>query len=272
MKKVRIISLGEIMPINLKNGIVALAKIIAEKTGMPIESIMPRVAKVAQAKAQMEAIDHFKQGLLTEVDFDDHMVKAYCDEFQPELKDKAFTTEDFNQAWGTMNPEFGVYAGALASAIQFNETKGCQLIFISYTNPKDMRHLQKTLDDNSFPYQLDSQGQLCEIRGIALYTSYVNNCTKPDLITKAVKKVMTDGPGLFAGNNAEIDIKYIHGVNGIQGMEAISKEFDVTNAAVQETAAGLHVDSILWNKQNMTLFNLLSDAEVVHGLINVAKL
>jgi hypothetical protein len=271
MKKIRIISLGEIVTPNLGKGVAKLAKIIANKTNIDRQLVLPRVAKVTQAQPQMNAIEKFKQGSLTEVEFDALMVQAYCDEFQTELSGGAFTADDFNTAWNAMNPDYDLFAGALASAAVFNKQKDCKLIFISYTNPKDMRHLQSQLHEHGIPCEFDHGQQLRSINGITLHTTYVKNCNKADLITAVVNDLMVaKGPGLFAGNEGKVDIKYIHGVNGLESMEAMSKEFDATDVAVQEAMKALRVDSILWNKadKDIKLFNLLLDnKEPVHGLL-----
>lgn len=273
MKKIRIISLGEIVAPNLARGVVLLAGIIAEKASIAQNLTLPRVQKVLQAQPQLEMIKAFKEGQLTEAAFDEWMVKAHCDEFQAELKDKAFTADDFNAAWNAMNPLYADFAGELGVASDFHRTKDCELVFISYTNLKDTRHLVEQLALHNIPYQFDNNQQLSGINGIPLHTTYTKQCTKAALITNVVMGLMrAKTPGFFNANQVEMDIKYIRGVNGIEGMDAMRKEFDQTSAAVEEAANGLRVDSVLWEKKAMSFLDVLNAENLDHGLLSVAKL
>lgn len=270
MKKIRIISLGEIVTPNLGNGLKALAEMVTQKKSSELQQVLPQVQSAVQKN--LKAIENFKKGLLSENEFNVLFIEELRSETKIEL-----TTEEFNSAWNTMNPKYATFKQALETALAFHTKENQQLILISYTNPKDLRHLSNELQINNIPHQLDSDGNLCEISGIKLHATYINKATKADLIKKIIVELHqsdTQHNRLFSESKDDsqpLDIKYIHGVNQIQ-FATLRKDFDNTTSSVQATAEKFQVDSILWNKQSTPLADTLNEENPVHGLVLASML
>lgn len=270
MKKIRIISLGEIVTPNLGNGLKALAEMIAERSGRELKQAFPQVQSAVQKN--FGAIEKFKQGLLSEDEFNETFINAIHAESGIQL-----AVDKFDFAWAAMNPKFADFRQTLEAALAFQNGEDQQLILISYTNPKDIRHLVNELHNNDVPYQLDAAGNLCEISGIKLHTTYANKATKSDLIKNVIIGLrQSDSPrnrlfSEYKDDSESDDIKYIHGVNEIQ-FETLRKDFDDTNSSVQETAEKFKVDSILWNKKSVPMADILNEENPVHGMVSASAL
>ncbi|HEU5282149.1 MAG TPA: hypothetical protein VFU82_09245 [Gammaproteobacteria bacterium] len=270
MKKIRIISLGEIVTPNLGNGLNALAKMIAEKSACELKQAFPQVQSAVQKN--FGAIEQLKQGLLSEDEFNERFINAIHAESGIQL-----TVDEFDSAWAAMNPKFTDFRQALETALSFQDKKDQQLILISHTNPKDIRHLVNELHSNDIPYQLDADGNLCEISGIELHTTYANKVTKSDLIKNVIIGLrQSDSPRnrLFSEHKDDSqpdDIKYIHGVNEIQ-LETLKKDFDDTTSSVQEAAEKFRVNCILWDKKSISMTDILNEENLVHGMVYASAL
>jgi hypothetical protein len=174
MKKIRIISLGEIVTPNLGNGLKALAETVAQKKSVELSQVSSQVQLAVQKN--FGVIEKFKQGALSENEFDAIFIAAIYNETEIKL-----TVEEFNSAWAAMNPKYASFKQALEVALAFHTKENQQLVLITYTNPKDIRQLRNELQVNHIPYQLDSSGNLYEIAGIKLHVTYVNKSTKAEI-------------------------------------------------------------------------------------------
>lgn len=223
-------------------------------------------------KTNFGAIEKFKQGLLSEDEFNKTFIEAIWT--QSGIK---ITVNEFDSVWDAMNPPFTDFKQALDTALAFHNQEHQQLILISYTNPKDIRHLVNQLQMNNIPHEIDKNGNLSEISGIQLHTTYANKNTKSDLIKNviiALRQSESQGNKFFSDANLPSpldDIKYIHGVNDIE-FETLRKDFDDTTSSVQVIAEKFRVDSILWNKKSVSMAKILNEENPVHGMVYASAL
>lgn len=187
-KQIIIISLGTLIKQNLQDALAAFAALIAEKK--PSEDLSGVHATIGMVlHKSMNRINQMKLGEIDENEFTEDMINEL--ETATGIK---LTAEEFDSAWNAMNPTFADFADLLDQAVEYNRQPDQQIIFISFTNPKDMKHLTKELEANLCPYrELDEQ--LFEIGGISLYTTYSHKKTGPDLFQSIIAD-LKDVPSL----------------------------------------------------------------------------
>lgn len=277
-KQLRIISLGEIVTPHVMKTIQAFIALIAEKKkvanlAINLQEIGQSIGGVLERNKHL--INNFKLGKLDEKDFTEQMIH--------ELK-KATTIEidihEFDDAWNAMNPKFEEFAALLKQAIEYHQKQ--QIVFISFTNPKDIRHLIKELEKNKQDYKVVND-QLIEIAGIPLYTTYAVNQNKTELIETTIKKFagkslqstlaksMTNLLNLEKDQASELDIKYIRCVNNIQD-PILKEDLDKTNQAIEKKTAEFFVETILWMKQEQSLSDVLNHPQIPPKLIASLRL
>lgn len=281
-KQVKIISLGEIVTLDIMKTIQAFTALIAEKlkqVNQPVNSheIGKSIGLVLQSSTKI--IDDFKLGALNENDFTEKMINVFEKETTITL-----TTQEFDHAWNAMNPKFQQFEAFLKQAVEYNSQPNQKVVFISFTNPKDIRSLVNELKNNEQSYQVDDD-QLVEICGIPLHTTYANQQTKAELIETTIKrlntKVSTQSSLANSMSNVvsieqakefePLDIKYIRGVNNIND-PILKEDLDKTNQTVEKKAAAFFVDTIIWMKQERSLSAVLSDQQVVSNQISATRL
>lgn len=276
-KQIKILSLGEIVTPDIRKTIQAFTDLIAKKKQAPnLADIGRSIGIVLQQNIKL--IDDFKR-ILNEADFTKKMIDSLKNATDIEL-----TINEFDQAWNAMSPKLEQFETLLKQAIEYNNLPKQQVIFISFTNPKDIRHLVNELQKSNIEYKIEKD-QLVEIGGIQLFTTYGSKQTKAELIETTIKKLNTKSPTQSALANSmsnllsfehakeaeSIDIKYIRCVNGIN--DPILKDcLDKTNEEVEKNAAGFFVDTILWKKDEATLSEVLCNSQVESKKIVVAKL
>src|SRR3990167_1090980 len=179
-KQKKIISLGEIVTPDIMKTIQAFTNLIVSKkqASNPLE-IAKSIGIVLQQS--MKLIDDFKRGTLNETDFTEKMIASLKNATDIEL-----TTDEFDQAWSAMCPKLEQFEPLLKQAIEYNSPNQ-QIIFISFTNPKDIRHLAGELAKSNISYKIEND-QLVEIGGIQLFTTYHSKQTKAELIETTIKK------------------------------------------------------------------------------------
>jgi glycerophosphoryl diester phosphodiesterase len=276
-KQVRIISLGEIVVIDIIKTIQAFTGLIAKKkqAANPVE-----IGKVMGLFLQqnMKSINDFKLGSLNEIDFTQQMIDSL-----KKATDVELTVSEFDQAWNAMNPKLEQFEPLLKQTIEYNNLPKQQVIFISFTNPKDIKHLKSELEKSNIGYKIDND-QLVELGGIQLYTTYSSKKTKAELIETTIKKLNTKSStksslansmsnvlSLEQVKETELEIKYIRSVNSIND-PILKDDLDKTNHEVEIKAAGFFVDTILWMKNEKTLSDVLRDPQKASNQISVAKL
>jgi len=275
--QLQIISLGEIVSPDISKTLLAFKNLIAEKkpSASPNE-ISKSIGRVLHEN--MELINHFKIGKLNEIQFTTKMITALKNATGVEL-----AVAEFNDAWNAMNKTFEQFEGLLKEAIEYNKLPKKQIIFISFTNPKDLRHLEGELKKGGISYST-REGYLVEIGGIQLMTTCLAQKTKAELIESTIRGLNTRLPAdsllaksmgnLFSLECKDfelIDTKYIRRTNRVDD-PILKEDLDRTNLAVESTAAKFAVDTILWNPNEKTLTEALLNTEMVSRQIAVAAL
>lgn len=184
-----------------------------------------------------------------------------------------------------MHPTFDQYEALLNEAIAFNNQAGQHIIFISFTNPKDIRYLTEQLKINGIPHKTDGE-QLTEIAGIKLLTTYAAQQEKAELIVTAVKELRlkpiargtlaASMSAVFNRNNDELrelpDIKYIRAVNDIKD-PVLKDNLDKTNREVEQQASSLAIETIIWKKfEKQTFSEALNNSHIATRIISASML
>lgn len=275
-KKLRIISLGDLVTQNHMEAINAFAKLINSKN--PQISLKDAGAMVVQiVKDNLRIINELKIGNLTEKEFNAQMIEA--------IRSKtgvALTEEEFDGAWNAMNPRYDKYKAQLADAIAFNKAPNQELVIISYTNPKDIRYLIQNLKENRVPHKVSSDQILLEIEGIPVYSSYARRMPKADLVQQVVKDkspAIIQGPVtrsisdvLGLTQQESIDIKFILAEKPPIADPALREDDAKTLAAVKAKLKTLGVDIVSWNKQEQSLAEVLEGNSQFVSFTQVATL
>lgn len=264
--RARIISLGEIVSPNIMKAIGAFTTVIAAKKSPSNPADIGRtIGGVLQSK--MSLINNFKLGNIGEKDFDSQMISAL-----EQAAGVKLTVNEFNSAWNAMHPDYSQFSALLNEAIEFNSKPEQKIIFISFTNPKDIRHLIEQLKINGIVYKTEDE-QLTEIAGIKLLTTYASHKSKAELIDVANKEFRSNPAmqGTLASSMGAVfnidkhrsigsqDVKYIRSVNDIKD-PILKEDTDKTNQEVEQQANSLSIETIIWKK-----FEKLSLSEVLHS-------
>lgn len=270
MTKVRIISLGEIIMQNQMKTLVAFATLINPENP---KSVMMQLGKILQDAETQQRLDKFKLGLKTEEEFTSEMILKIKEATGVEL-----TRENFDKAWNAMNPNFSEFSPLLSEVLREHHDDQ-KMIFISYTNPKDMRHLIKQLDEHKIIYTCDANGNINSIQGVSLYLTYVEKKSKADLILEVIQRqVASDLPkdqiSFFRKESAPspetVDIKYIRGIQ--RPDDPILKL--LAERSIEETeskASSIGVQTLLWDRGNKQAFSEVVCSSSV-GLLPVISL
>lgn len=257
MTKYLILSLGELVTPNAMNGIQALAKLVAEKKSEQPQHVLPLIGKIIVE--QNASIDAFKFGNLTEEKFDQIMLAAIENSTGAKL-----SVKEFNAAWNLMNPSFEQFFLKLKSASEINSQTDTQIILLSFTNPKDMRCLVKQLLDNGQSVNLDKQENPKSICDMPLHLSYVTHKNKKDILDEVVEKITEKAPistqiskNLFQALPEVVpNITSILGYNNITE-PTLRKNLDREMQQMEKEAEKLHITTLMWNSDELTLTSLL---------------
>lgn len=273
-----ITNLGDIVMPNFAKMIDAFTTLFASKIpDAVIANVKASILNVV--KQTTNIVTDVKHGTYNETGFTTKMIAALEQETGVKI-----SFEEFDQAWNAMNPSYQQFQELLNLMIQHNQQPNQQVVFISFTNPKDMRHLNEELEKNHQPYQLEN-GELAEIGGIKLYTTYTRKQTKAQLIEDVIKNTMrksqTQTPLANSMNNvfslgkaceAETPtVLYLRGVNNVND-PVLKDELDKSNASVDNKVQEYLVDTILWMKDKQKLPDILREPMVVSKRIAAYKL
>lgn len=271
----RIISLGDIVTLNIAKTVGAFTTLIAGKKS---ESNPAEVGGLIGGVLQtnMNLINDFKLGKMTENEFNEKMIAVL--ETATGVK---LSTVEFDSAWNAMLPTFNQFEALLNEAITFNKQPGQKIIFISFTNPKDIRHLVEQLKTNKIAYKTDGD-QLTEIDGIKLLTTYAYKKSKAELIEVATKELRSSPApqsSLATSMSAAAfnidqyrplddakDIKYIRAVNDLKD-PVLKEDVDKTNEEVEKRVASFSIETIIWKKFEKQPFS-----DVLNRQVPVRKL
>lgn len=273
--KTRIMSLGEIVTPDIMKAIRGFTALVAsKKTDVNPADLGKAIGGVLQLN--MALVNDFKLGKVDEADFTNRMIEA----IEAATAVKLSITE-FDNAWIQMCPAYSQFETALKQAIAFNSEAGQKLILISGTNPKDVRQLIQQLQANHVECRVE-HNELIEIGGITLYATYTAKKSKAELLEFVIKSLSTQPAAqsslatsissiLQAAQPAQqMDIKYIRGQNEVKE-PTVKADTDKTNDAIEEQAAALFVNSIVWNKQEQSLTDVLSNAQADSQRMLVSK-
>jgi len=265
----RIFSLGDIVTPNIPLIIGALIALIVTKypelKGKE-GAIQAALGKVLASKFAF--IEEFKHGKVEENSFDEQMTAAIIAAIKEAMTlDIEISIAEFNTVWNKMCPVYKQFADNLNELITFNAQKGNKVVFISATNPKDMRHLRGELDDNKIPYKLDGEF-LIEIAGIKLVTTYTTQKNKAELIKNEIRELRQNplvksalaasmneilSSSSEAASTPAIQIKYIHAANNVKELSdpiltVIREDIDKNIDALEKQAIALSVEVDIWKK------------------------
>jgi hypothetical protein len=264
MVRVRILSLGEIVTQNQMKMMMELARLInsADPT-----AAMSQLKDILQNTETQHSLDQFRLGFKREEEIIIEMISKIR-----ESTGKQLSIDEFNMAWNAMNPTFSEFASVLSEIVREHHDDH-KMVFVSYTNPKDMRHLTTELDSNSVPYTRDkASGEINSICGIPLYLTYLAKKSKADLILQVIhqqtasRSFSNRGDSFFeqepASPSEAPDIKYIRCIRSTD--DPIYRLLsDKSTAEVNNTTVSAGVKTILWNKQDKQPFSkVIHDAAI----------
>ena len=273
----RIVNLGDIVTPNIMRAIGTFTTLIASKKSSSNPAEVGRtIGGVLQAN--MKLINDFKLGTIIESAFNEEMLSAL-----EKATGVKLNTDEFDSAWNTMNPVFAQFQALLNEAIAFNSQSGQKIIFISFTNPKDIRHLIGQLIINSISYKTDGM-QLTEIAGIKLLTTYAAQKSKAELIVSAIKELRSNpaAQGTLAASMGTVldqyrqpvsqDIKYVRGVNDIHD-PVLKEDLDKTNNEVEKQATLLSIETLIWKKfEKQSLSDVLNSSSTTSKTLSPCML
>lgn len=195
IQNIRVMSLGEIVTPSMMKGVTALAAL----TSSPVPVLLGVIGKL------QKEIDSFKLGTVSETDFNNLFISAINS-----ATDVIITTDQFDEAWGKMNPTYDAFMKNLQSTIKYNEKNNQKFILVSFTNPKDIRRLQTELEKNKVAHQTvtdeHEKTHLKSIEGVELLLTYKEKKIKVELVKQVRERFMSNSTTDFT-----YDIKYIQG-------------------------------------------------------------
>lgn len=166
-----IISLGEIVTQNQMNMLVELAKLINKAD---TKKTLAQLGETLNKPETKECFEQFRQGAIAE----DEFVNAMCFKIK-EATNFEISKQDFYAAWNKMNPTYSDFSSILTEVVEASQHY--RIVFISNTNPIDIKHLITELRRNSVPHTVDAN-RLTSIYNIPVYFTCVEKKSKADLI------------------------------------------------------------------------------------------
>lgn len=259
--KTRIISLGEIIIPDFNKTIGGCIQLIIEKN--------PKIAPQAKdligkyLVTVQSTLNKFKLGQMNEKDFDEEMISIFKTVTETEI-----SVDEFNNVWSKMQPSFADFETSLKTVTDYHSVSNQKIIFISFTNPKDIEHLKKELESNNQLF--DIKDNKIFINEIELRCTYLEKKSKAKLIEEIIKEECTSQSTPFLWNQPRPAIIYIRGYNNIND-PILSASLEQTNAEIDKKLEGI-VPTNLWNKKEQTLADLLSSEDMPIFKFEAAKL
>jgi len=244
MPAVKILNLGDIVPQYMTKALMAFANII--NPDHPSDAV-DKLKGILMGQDAFNDLTSFKQGEISEEQFTDRMITRVR-----QNTGVFIDYETFDRAWNEMNPSYSDFSSRMSDAIKENNADQ-QVVFISSTNPKDMKHLEEQLKRNGMKYGVDALGNINNIAGIPLYLTYVAKLTKANLIEQVIReKQPSDAHGVkFFDQSAPlpVDIKYVRGVLG--ETDPIFKFLnEESHKQVAEAVKVANVTTLFWNTKD----------------------
>lgn len=264
MPKVRIVSLGEIVSQVQVKALLAFAKLINPENEKAAQGVL---GKILLGSDTLKDLSDFKQGVISEEEFTKKIIIRIKEATQVEL-----TLEQFDTAWNAMNPAFSEFASLLEELLAWNRGEQ-KIVLISYTNPKDMRHLKSELEAANIKHTVDENNELNSIEGMPLHLSYVAKTSKADLILQVIKQLAppTSVTMFASASQSPHNIKYVHSINGKE--DPIFAYLDEqSRQPVVAMAKTKGVEALMWDKQHGQPFNEINDDSKTTYFVLASKL
>lgn len=246
--KLRILPLGEIVTPDFNKSITSFIALFSSN-GV---DILPQQIGGFLFK-NMNKINEFKLGNKTEQEFDQEFIAAIEQEFKVTINEN-----ELNEAWKSMAPSYAEYSDLLQQAIAFNCKQNCQVIFYSFTNPKDMCLLKQDLDANKIPYSVDGDGQLNNIAGIPLHLTYTNKQSKAELLKTILGTVLNSDVAIITSNNTIAN-------------PVLRADYNRTQESLEQLLREGETPIIVWNKADKQPLSEVLAAEQIQ-FASIAKL
>lgn len=264
-RQVKIIRLHALIAPKILKMMRAFAKLILKK--------LDKKNREVNREWENEKIDQFyyhfiyelqklNSGRINEQQFIRRIIKQLYRDSGVELK-----SWEFVRAWSAIKPEFDEFSSFLQEAVAYHCQPDREVIFIAFTNAREMAYLKDVLWKNHQDYK-EVDGQLSEICGIPLYTTYTQQQSADKLFESIILKIHSRKPpqsafayswvsglGFKSPTPEEHIIKYIDYFADIDGYA----DFDVNNftySFMEEIAEQHAVSLVEWDKN----FSPLADA------------
>ncbi|MBN8828596.1 MAG: hypothetical protein J0H68_07810 [Sphingobacteriia bacterium] len=241
-----IISLGEIFTPNYQPVVMEFIGLIKNKKNNPNLDPLTLIPAITQViKKSDDAIQAFKQGILSENEFNVYMLDQIQKTFDVE-----FTIEEFNQAWNKKEKSEQVnnlnYAKEL---IDLAKKEGNKFIIISYTNNKDIRDVIELLKKENIKIEYDYNPEsdtynLRKIGNVNVRLSYIEKIDGKGLLKKVIKEEIDTGK--FSDQYSYT--AYITGTNKIEN-EALREQLERDMSANKNVAHDAKIHVIEWDKK-----------------------
>lgn len=198
ISKSTVISLGEIIRPNHQPALEAFAEYIF---GEVSNENIQKCGKIL--KENEDALNHFKLGNITEEEFIEKMLKA----ISTTENAKTITKDQFLKAWKLIQPKYAEFGTNLNKAIEWNDKRNNQLVFVSATNSIDMKALQEQLKIGNIKFKLGNKGDgdVIEIAGIQVRKTNTESKPKNTLITDSLLKAPINAEkAIIIGKNENV--------------------------------------------------------------------
>ena len=240
MTIIRILNLGEFVTQNQMKSLKAFAELI---NPADLKTAMIRLGALLQSEETKKLLEQFKLNSVSEELFVSTMISKIN-----EATSVVLTSEQFYSAWNAMNPSYSEFSPLLLEVLR--EHKGNQkIVFVSYTNPIDIKHVVKELTDNGIECTPES------IASIPLHTTYARKTSKAQLILDIYKQERSESSlPFFPSAQATNDVQYIRGIQGVTDPILIQLE-EKNLDEVDKMLESSRIPTILWNKADKKPFS-----------------
>ncbi|CAM4422590.1 MAG: hypothetical protein LEGION0398_MBIBDBAK_00397 [Legionellaceae bacterium] len=255
---VNTMSLGEIVTPNIKNALSAVEEMIKQHNeNITKEEVTKKTHLLL--KELMPLINDFKQGKIEEDSFDSKFIETFKNQTQIEL-----SIEQLNAIWNSINPTYDKYKIALEQAIEFNKT-GNKLIFITYSNQKDINFFKNQLMQNHIEYKVkkvtevtevtEEQGNsievLTEIDGIEIFSTHTQKTNKANLLEEIFNDLRNRYP------NTDLHLVHIQSERKTDIAELDNDDKLVRNS-VENKCSQLNIEVLHWDRSESNFKTILN--------------
>ena len=170
-QKTIVMAVGEVVRQDRSAAAPVLSDILAIKNiGADISDLVAKMFSLIleQEHGPEGYIYQFKMGFMAEEIFDQRMIDSFAEKLGIQL-----SIEEFNQIWQATNPTFSEIQPLLSQIdAQELQRNGYSMVFLAYTNRKDMRRLHEELQQHDQAY-VSVNGDLIGFAGVPLACSFM---------------------------------------------------------------------------------------------------